>query len=73
MNAILRQAAQNGARVCLAASAIDARSLRPLLERAGEILAYDLTHKPIIEQRAGSSTAEGLGTKLSERVVPISQ
>lgn len=39
---LLRQACQNAERDCVAISAYDAASLRPLLERAGEILARDL-------------------------------
>jgi GTPase len=39
---MLRQAAQGGSREALAVSALDARTLRPLIERVGEILARDL-------------------------------
>lgn len=45
MNGILRQATQAGTRECLAISALDADSLRPVLERAGAILARDLIHE----------------------------
>jgi hypothetical protein len=45
MEAMLRQTAQEG-RECLAVSAIDAASLRPLIERAGEILARNLIQEP---------------------------
>jgi GTP-binding protein HflX len=40
---LLRQASQNGERETVAVSAIDPATLRPLLERVGEILARDLT------------------------------
>ena len=42
LDAVLRQAAQDGARECFAVSALSAASLRPVIERAGEILARDL-------------------------------
>ncbi|HVF51031.1 MAG TPA: GTPase HflX [Pyrinomonadaceae bacterium] len=45
LDSILRQAKQDGAQESLAASAIDPASLRPLIERAGEILARDLTQE----------------------------
>ncbi len=51
MEAILRQAAQEG-RECLAVSALAPATLRPLIERAGEILARDLMDEP-------SQTASG--------------
>jgi GTPase len=42
VNAIIRQAQQDGARDCTAISAIDSKSLQPLLERAGAIIARNL-------------------------------
>ncbi|HVF54921.1 MAG TPA: GTPase HflX [Pyrinomonadaceae bacterium] len=42
MEAILRQASQNNSRECLAVSAVKPASLRPMIERAGEILARNL-------------------------------
>src|SRR5215207_6000159 len=42
LDAVLRQASQDGARECFAVSALSAASLRPVIERAGEILARDL-------------------------------
>ncbi|HEV3469410.1 MAG TPA: GTPase HflX [Pyrinomonadaceae bacterium] len=42
---LLRQAAQDGARECLAVSAVNPASVRPLVVRAGEILARDLTRE----------------------------
>ncbi|HYN84413.1 MAG TPA: GTPase HflX [Pyrinomonadaceae bacterium] len=44
LDAVLRQAAHDGAREAVAVSALKAPTLRPLIERAGEILARDLTH-----------------------------
>ena len=42
--AMMRQAGCDGERRCLAVSATDPRTLRPMLAQAGEILARDLTH-----------------------------
>ena len=42
MEANLRQASQAGARECFAVSALDPATLRPVLERIGQILARDL-------------------------------
>jgi GTP-binding protein HflX len=47
LEAMLRQAGQGGTRECLAVSALKPQSLRPMLERAGEILARDLIKRPI--------------------------
>src|SRR5438067_7662403 len=44
LDSLLRQAGCDGERRCLAVSAIDSRTLRPMLAQAGEILARDLTH-----------------------------
>ncbi|HKP71300.1 MAG TPA: GTPase, partial [Pyrinomonadaceae bacterium] len=44
LDALLRQACAASSRQCIAVSATDARSLRPMLEMAGAILARDLTH-----------------------------
>ncbi|HZT59999.1 MAG TPA: GTPase HflX [Pyrinomonadaceae bacterium] len=49
LEAILRHVCGAGARDCIAVSALKPDSLRPLLERAGAILARDLTHE---EKRA---------------------
>jgi GTPase len=40
---VLRQACMDGGRECIAVSALDPATLRPMLERAGAILARDLT------------------------------
>ena len=53
VDSILRQACQVESRECVAVSATDPASLRPLLERVGEILARDLTDE------AGGKDAEG--------------
>ena len=45
LEAILRQSSQNGAREVVAVSAVRPDTLRPMLERAGEILARDLTEE----------------------------
>jgi GTP-binding protein HflX len=45
LEAILRQVCQVGARDCIAVSALKPETLRPLLERAGAILARDLTRE----------------------------
>jgi GTP-binding protein HflX len=46
LDAILRQTCATGARNCVAVSATDPRSLRPMLEAVGSILALDLTTLP---------------------------
>ncbi|HEY0083538.1 MAG TPA: GTPase HflX, partial [Pyrinomonadaceae bacterium] len=53
LDSILRQTCATGARQCIAVSATDPRSLRPMLEMAGSILARDLTS----EQHAPESPA----------------
>jgi GTP-binding protein HflX len=44
LDSLLRQACHGDGRECIAASALAPATLRPVLERAGEILARDLTH-----------------------------
>ncbi|MDT7603210.1 MAG: GTPase [Acidobacteriota bacterium] len=46
LDAILRQTCATGTRSCVAVSATDPRSLRPMLEAVGSILARDLTTRP---------------------------
>jgi GTP-binding protein HflX len=46
LDAILRQTCATGARRCVAVSAPDPRTLRPMLEAVGSILARDLTTRP---------------------------
>ena len=41
--AIMRQAGHDGAREVVAISAVDSKGLQPLLEKAGAIIARDLT------------------------------
>jgi GTP-binding protein HflX len=43
MQGIMRQVAQDGSRECVAVAAVDSKSVQPLLERAGAILARNLT------------------------------
>jgi GTP-binding protein HflX len=43
LDSILRQTCQSAARQCVPVSALDPRSLRPMLEMAGAIIARDLT------------------------------
>lgn len=52
LDAMLRQASQNGARECIAVSAINPQSVRPMLERAGAILARDLTKQHATGEQA---------------------
>lgn len=49
--AMMRLASQAGARECIAVSALEPQSLRPMLERAGEILARDLVHSPLAQSQ----------------------
>lgn len=53
MEAILRQASQGDARECLAISATNPQSLRPMLERVGAILACNL-----VDQNADGESPE---------------
>ena len=46
LEAMIRQASQNGARECISISAMDAQTLRPMLEKAGAILARNLVERP---------------------------
>ncbi|HVG33422.1 MAG TPA: GTPase HflX [Pyrinomonadaceae bacterium] len=46
LEAMMRQASQNGARECISISATNAQTLRPLLERAGALLARNLVEQP---------------------------
>ncbi|HEX8173693.1 MAG TPA: GTPase HflX [Pyrinomonadaceae bacterium] len=50
MEAIIRQATLSGERECVAVSALSTQSLRPLLERAGELLARNLMEQPSYTQ-----------------------
>ena len=54
VESVLRQASQAGARECFAVSALRPDTLRPLLERAGEVLARDL----VFESRADADDAD---------------
>ena len=61
LEVVLRQACAADSRRCVAVSATDARSLRPMLEMAGAILARDLTsaeHVPVTHAREHAPHAE---------------
>lgn len=45
LNAMLRFTSEGGARECIAVAATNPQTLRPMLERAGEILARNLTER----------------------------
>jgi GTPase len=50
MQAVFRQVTQEGARDAVAISATDARSVEPLLEKAGAVLARNLTSRVAEEE-----------------------
>jgi GTP-binding protein HflX len=58
---MLRQAAQGGSREALAVSALDVSTLRPLIERVGEILARDLMEPGAREQPGSEADGEESG------------
>ncbi|HKS27760.1 MAG TPA: GTPase HflX [Pyrinomonadaceae bacterium] len=58
MEAIIRQATLSGERECVAVSALSTQSLRPLLERAGELLARNLVEQPSYAQAAAREGEE---------------
>jgi GTP-binding protein HflX len=64
LQAMMRQASQNGARECISISATDARTLRPMLEKAGAMLARNLVEhagaaaEPQVEQEEAYATAQ---------------
>ncbi len=58
LDGVLRQAAHDGARETVAISAVSAPTLRPLIERAGEILARDLTHEESASDEENASGSE---------------
>jgi GTP-binding protein HflX len=64
---ILRQACLDGARECIAVSALDPKTLRPLLERAGAILARDLTHEDMRSKTNSEDEGEAVIDSESER------
>ena len=57
LDSLMRQACQVGGRECLAVSALDPASLRSLLDRAGAILARDLTHDESASRYAGDDAS----------------
>ncbi|HJQ32614.1 MAG TPA: GTPase HflX [Pyrinomonadaceae bacterium] len=58
LDSLLRQACYVGQRECIAVSALKPETLRPLLERAGAILARDLTPEEHTRRRAADDDAE---------------
>jgi len=66
LGAIMRQTCADNSRPCVAISAFDARSLRPLLELAGALLARDLTRAPHLAATAGQTAH----TDSLERLAP---
>jgi GTP-binding protein HflX len=69
LDSLLRQACQSGERECIAASALAPATLRPVLERAGAILARDLTHAKHgnAEHVRSKETVEEMGADDAER------
>ncbi|HEX8071152.1 MAG TPA: GTPase HflX [Pyrinomonadaceae bacterium] len=70
--AMMRSAGCEAERRCLAVSAFDARTLRPLLAEAGDILARDLTHDPRAPCAAETSEEAGeeTGDARAEHAAP---
>ncbi len=58
LEAILRQTAQGGGYECIPITATDASSLRPMLEKAGAILARDLTRRAEHDPRKAEINVE---------------
>lgn len=50
LQAIMREGSANGARECLAISAVNPTTLRPMIARVGEIIARDLTEPHLLER-----------------------
>jgi GTP-binding protein HflX len=69
LDSLLRQVCQDGSRECIAASALAPATLRPVLERAGAILARDLTHgkHDNAEHSRSEETVEETGADDAER------
>lgn len=59
LDAILRQTCATGSRRCVTVSALDPRSLRPMLEAVGSILALDLTSHPGAHHADEAEVEEG--------------
>jgi GTP-binding protein HflX len=58
LKAMLRLAAQGGTRECIAISALEPQSIRPMLERAGELLARNLVERPATHQSIEADAEE---------------
>ncbi|MCA1632862.1 MAG: GTPase HflX [Acidobacteria bacterium] len=69
LEAVLRLTTQGGARECLAVSALDPATLRPVIERVGELLARNLMH-PGAHQQSDAESAEEGETDEAETVEP---
>ena len=67
LDSLLRQACREGERECIAASALAPATLRPVLERAGAILARDLTRGEH-EHGRSEETVEETGEDDAERI-----
>jgi GTP-binding protein HflX len=67
LDSILRQTCGTGARQCIAVSAHDARSLRPMLEMAGAILARDLTSEYHAPESDARKHAPGAGKRAAQQ------
>ena len=63
LDSLLRQACAVGGRECIAVSALKPETLRPLLERAGAILARDLTHDESRRHSGAGNADEGEETE----------
>jgi GTPase len=64
LDSILRQTCQTGSRRCVAVSAIDPKTLRPLLEAVGAIIARDLTGRA--PEQPGEASTDGSGSAARE-------
>jgi GTP-binding protein HflX len=66
LEAMMRQAAQNGARECISISATNSQTLRPLLERAGALLARNLVEQPGAPVESGHTEEEEYAAQAAE-------
>jgi GTPase len=66
LEAMMRQAAQNGARECISISATNPQTLRPLLERAGALLARNLVEQPGAPVESGHTEEEEYAAQAAE-------
>jgi GTPase len=66
MEAMMRQASQNGARECISISATDAGTLRPMLEKAGAMLARNLVEQPGVPSEPLAEEVEEYAAQTAE-------